>query len=414
MRSPITITLLDGLKPKLTPYEVRDTKLPGFMVRVQPSGAVSFIAQIGRAKRVTLGRYPACTLKRAYKLALKALSAAEEGATTSQVKALVHPAIDDPLTLRSFVDRTYRTWLVQNRKSGAAESARLISAFPSLLDKPLSHVSAWAIEQWRTDRLKSGTKPASINRDLNTLKACLRRAVDWGDLAIYPLGTVKPMKVDTRGVVRFLSEEEESALRRALIARDTRRADARASGNAWRLQRRIDELPAYEPDHLTPMVLLSLNTGLRRGELFELRWRDVDFSRRNLTVVGSATKGGHTRYIPLNDEAADVLTKWSRVGSTADALVFPGRAGRKFNTLKTSWSALLNSAGIAQFRWHDLRHTFASKLVQAGVDLNAVRELLGHSDIKMTLRYAHLTPAHLAEAVMKIRPASNVEREEIS
>ena len=116
MRTSITVQALDGLKPKARPYEVRDSKLPGFLVRVQPSGAVSFVQQIARGKRVTLGRYPGVTLARAKKLAIAAMNAAEEGASTAEIKAKVRPDKDDPQTLRDFLDDTYANWLEKNRK----------------------------------------------------------------------------------------------------------------------------------------------------------------------------------------------------------------------------------------------------------------------------------------------------------
>lgn len=405
MRTSMTVQTLDSLRPKDTPYEIRDTKLPGFLVRVQPSGAISFVQQLGRGKRVTLGRYPAVTLARAKKLALAAMNAAEDGVSTAQIKARIRPDKDDPPTLRDFLDDTYAAWLEKNRKSGAGEAARIRSAFEPLLDKAMKDITSWSIERWRTDRLKAGRKPTSINRDLNTLKACLHRAVEWGALDTYPLDTVKPMKADNKGVVRFLSDAEEVALREAMAARSARLTAGRESGNAWRKERGRELLPAVR-DHLAPMVLVSLNTGLRRGELFGLRWSDVDLDRRVLTVQGATTKGGHTRHIPLTDEAHDILKDWKPEKAGGADLVFPGRAGKPFYTLKTAWGALLEEAGIVAFRWHDLRHTFASKLVQAGVDLNTVRELLGHTDIAMTLRYSHLAPSHLAGAMAKLKPAT--------
>uniref|UniRef100_UPI004047C2DE tyrosine-type recombinase/integrase n=1 Tax=Pseudomonas sp. TMP25 TaxID=3136561 RepID=UPI004047C2DE len=151
-------------------------------------------------------------------------------------------------------------------------------------------------------------------------------------------------------------------------------------------------------DHLKPLTLLSLNTGMRQGEVFNLNWRDVDLTNKVLTVEGDTSKSGQTRHIPLNKEALAVLTNWRNAGER-QGYVFPGQSGGRLDNVKKSWAGVLTMAKITAFRWHDLRHTFASKLVMAGVPLNTVRDLLGHSDIKMTLRYAHLAPDSKAAAV---------------
>ena len=168
-------------------------------------------------------------------------------------------------------------------------------------------------------------------------------------------------------------------------------------------------MPAFGAytDHLTPIVLLALNTGLRRGELLSLRWADIDRVARVLNVRGEGTKSGDSRAVPLNREALETLTVWSDDAGSKDdtpsaGLIFPGDDGEEMGTLKTGFTAILRDAKIVGFRFHDLRHSFASKLVQAGVDLNTVRELLGHADLKMTLRYAHLAPEHKAAAVAKL------------
>ena len=100
-------------------------------------------------------------------------------------------------------------------------------------------------------------------------------------------------------------------------------------------------------------------------------------------------KSSKTRHIPLNAAALSALKGWHGQ-QTASPLVFPGRNGVPFDNVRSSWEEVLKAAEITRFRWHDLRHTFASRLVLKGVDLNTVRELLGHSDYQMTLRYAHL------------------------
>ena len=154
-------------------------------------------------------------------------------------------------------------------------------------------------------------------------------------------------------------------------------------------------------DHLTPMVLLSLNTGLRRGELFSLHWKDIAMHTKTLTVRGETAKTKQTRHLPLNAEALQVLMAWHQQSAGED-LVFPGKNGQRLDNVRKAWAGVLTAAGIVGFRWHDLRHTFASKLVMAGVPLNTVRELLGHTTPAMTLRYAHLAPDHKASAVERL------------
>jgi integrase len=232
-----------------------------------------------------------------------------------------------------------------------------------------------------------------------------RRAIDAGYLRENPFRGWEKPKVEDNGVTRYLTEEEEARLRSVLRRRDDKARRGRARGNKWRLERGYEPLPeipkdAYS-DHLTPMVLVSLNTGLRYGELAGLEWSAVDFRAKVLTVTGRTSKGAKTRHIPLNVEALDVLTRWHE-HSTGKGLAFANADGSRIGSVKTAWLAVLKEAEINDFRWHDLRHSFASKLVQRGVDLVVVRELLGHGDFALTLRYAHLEPKQAADAVARL------------
>jgi len=137
---------------------------------------------------------------------------------------------------------------------------------------------------------------------------------------------------------------------------------------------------------------------MRRGEVFNLTWADIDLKNKIITVEGATSKSGQTRHIPINKELLETMTNWKQQ-SGSKGFVFPGKDGNRLDNVKKSWDGLLTLAKIDGFRWHDLRHTFASKLVMAGVPLNTVRELLGHSDLAMTLRYAHLAPDSKAAAV---------------
>lgn len=155
---------------------------------------------------------------------------------------------------------------------------------------------------------------------------------------------------------------------------------------------------------MRPVVLVALNTGLRRGEILQLEWKDVDLDAKWITISGAIAKNGQTRRIPLNAEAAAILQAWRQFRSrrASAARVFPGSDGEGLQRIDKAWRSLIEIAGIENFRFHDLRHHFASRLVQSGIDLNTVRELLGHADITMVLRYAHMSPDRLAMAVERV------------
>ncbi|WP_246283187.1 tyrosine-type recombinase/integrase [Marinifaba aquimaris] len=151
-------------------------------------------------------------------------------------------------------------------------------------------------------------------------------------------------------------------------------------------------------DYLEPLIVLAMNTGMRRGELLNLKWEHVDLTQKYLTVVAGNAKSGKGRHIPLNNEAFTTLQSWAE-DFGAIGYVFKGKEDAPLTDISKAWQNLLKNTEISDFRFHDLRHHFASKLVMAGADLNTVRELMGHSDLKMTLRYAHLAPEHKAMAV---------------
>ncbi len=168
----------------------------------------------------------------------------------------------------------------------------------------------------------------------------------------------------------------------------------------WRAARGYEQLPEITgySDHITPMVLLSLNTGLRQGELFSMEWRQIDIERKTLVVLASHSKGNRTRTIPLNAEALGVLAAIQP--EDASGLVFKSPiTGERFNNVKKAWAEVTKTAKLPDLRWHDLRHDFASQLVMKGAPLYTVQKLLGHSNPKMTQRYAKLAPDKLADAV---------------
>lgn len=308
--------------------------------------------------------------------------------------------------MQEFIYSHYAPWFKGHRKSGNKTLAHIKRCFiVPFGDKSLTEITPVIIDQWRTKRLKNGRSIETVNRDIATFKAALSKAVLWGFIDHHPLEKLKLLKADRRVKVRFLSANEEQRLRESAIAREIKIKTERCRANEWRKERGYDLFydlsKVTYADHLRPMILLSINTGLRRGELFSLKWENINFDRATLTIEGMYAKSGKTRHVPLNTEAFQVLKEWHQQCDTNE-LVFPSKDNEPFNNVKKSWAGLLTSAKIKDFRWHDIRHHFASRLVMAGVDLNTVRELLGHSDIAMTLRYAHLAPEHKAKAVEKL------------
>ena len=148
--------------------------------------------------------------------------------------------------------------------------------------------------------------------------------------------------------------------------------------------------------YLKPIVITALNTGMRKSEILGLQWeKNIDL--RHGFILLDITKNGERREIPINQTLRVTLTKLPR--RLDSPYVFPDETGSRFLDIKKGFAATCRRAGIKDFHFHDLRHTFASHLVMAGVDLTTVKELLGHKTLTMTLRYAHLSPAHKVSAV---------------
>jgi integrase len=415
MRAIIGAKLLssNAAQPAKKPFEIYDSRLHGFTLRVQPSGVRSYYARFGRSRRIALGKVGTLLPDEARDRCQKVLGNLAHG------RHPLHGLDGTGPTLGKFIEGTYTPWVRANRpRTGENTLEKLHRLFGTWFDEPLTTITIERLESWKIRRLNTGRKPITVLRDLFTLSSVLSRAVKLGLLVENPIRRVDKPRIDRRAKIRFLDDAEESRLRETLTARDAKMRAARESANVWRRERNQElllPLPHFG-DHVTLAVLLSMNTGLRRGELLKLRWSSVDFARRLLTVEGPDSKTRQTRHVPLNDEAMRVLEYW-REQSGDGSRVFEISTG-----FKTAWGHILKRANIVGFRWHDLRHHFASRLVQHGVPLNTVRDLLGHSSIAMSLRYAHLAPDQRREAVamlnqkpilaltMRLPPNAEVER----
>lgn len=421
-KATLTDRLIESAKPANKLYRIWDAKIPGFFIKVRPSGVIAYglyYRHKDKLKEYTIGRHGALTLKQARDRAKELAGDVAQGVDIQAKKTAGRREAEASRlrTLKVFVDEKYKPWVTVEQKTGEDTIRRLKLNFSFLYSIPMSDITEWGITKWRSDRLKDNISPKTINRDVATLKGVLTKAVAWGVLDESPLANLKPLKVDNHSKQRFLTPDEEKALRSALDAREEEIKQDRESGNAWREQRGYVKRHAYDrneyADHIQPMLLVLLNTGFRPAELFQLEWRDINFKGKTLTVRGEIAKSGKTRHVPLNREALGVLLQWnnqqqgdSKQKDRGKRLAFPSPVnGGAMVKIPKAVYRVFSKAKLKNFRPYDLRHTFASKLVMAGVDLNTVRELLGHRDISTTLIYAHLAPDHKAAAVELLNDA---------
>lgn len=237
---------------------------------------------------------------------------------------------------------------------------------PAFGKKRLDTVTSWDIEKYKARR-KELASAATVNRELACMKTIFNKAIQWGMASSNPVKGVALMPENNRRV-RFLMHEEIHPLLHAC------------------------------PTYLQPIVHIALNTGMRLGEILSLTWADIDFRRQQVTVRDS--KNGESRIIEMNSTLRETLQGMKR--STAYPHVCLGQSGKPVTTVRKAFMKACKAAAIEDFRFHDLRHTFASHLVMNGTDLTTVKELLGHKSIEMTLRYAHLSQPHRKNAVEEL------------
>jgi integrase len=281
-----------------------------------------------------------------------------------------------PHTFKELADH-YLIWAERQR------SYRRKKGIIGLLKKewgnlPLRHFITRLLEEYQTKVIteevetKDGEKrykaPATANRHLATLKHMFTKAVEWEMVEDEVLKKVRRVKLlpENNRRLRYLSKEDTKAL-----------------------------VEACKP-HLRPIVETALNTGMRKEEILSLEWeRHVDL--KHGFILLDTTKNGDRREVPINQTLRETLQ--GLVRHINSPYVFTDKRGKRFDNVVRSFKSACKTAGIKDFRFHDLRHTFASHLVMAGIDITTVKELLGHKTLTMTLRYAHLAPSHKVKAV---------------
>jgi site-specific recombinase XerD len=287
--------------------------------------------------------------------------------------------VSPQLRRRSLTFRQLARDAMQHRKlrlrprSYETDASRLARLLPSIGAKPAAGLTADAIDKLLDSLRAGGLEGSTANRYRSLLSAIFSYGVRTGRINSNPLELVKRFR-EGESRVRYLLGVEEQKLREVIRA------------NCPEREAEID---------------LALHTGMRRGEQFTLRWRDVDLERGILTVRG---KTG-CRHIVANSSARAALEHLLSRRRDGGHFVCAETQSESQRDWRRWFERAARAAGIEDFHWHDLRHTFASRLVMAGVDIRTVQELLGHKSITMTMRYSHLNPDHRQVAAEKIAAA---------
>lgn len=270
-------------------------------------------------------------------------------------------------TFRELVEK-YIAWMEGRHRSAESKKYRINIILSHFGNLPLRHINTLAMEQYQTIQINKGLKPASVNKHISILKAMLRKAVDWNMVEEEALKRARRVKMLTENNkrLRYISKEECQAL---INSSDM---------------------------HLRPIVITAINTGMRKEEILSLKWEQVDL--KHGFILLDRTKNGERREIPINETLRATLQGITR-RLDIPYVFYDSLDGKRYKNVKRSFKTACKRAGITDFRFHDLRHTFASHLIMAGIDLTTVKELLGHKTLTMTLRYAHLAPAHKVKAV---------------
>jgi len=273
-----------------------------------------------------------------------------------------------PITFEELADMYLENYAKVNKRSWRGDQYRIEAHMkPYFGGLELLDVTPLLIEKYRAERLETGVTKSTVNREITIMKKMFNKAIDWNLTDKNPTLKVKLFSEKDTQKERILSEAEEA------------------------------RLLAECPDYLIPILTTALQTGMRRGEILNLRWKQVDLNRRHIKV--EQTKNGKNRIIPINDVLYRELLIVKKLNGKGE-YVFPNsETGRPFTEVKKSFKSACKRAGIHDLRFHDLRHTFATRLVMSGVDLITIRDLLGHFSIRVTQRYTHSNENQKRKAV---------------
>ena len=371
-RMRLTDAGMARLRPREREYTVWDTRTPGLGVRVRPSGGTSFVLlrkTDGRSTRLSLGSVTSRSIDDARR----------------QCHALMAKSDSEPLTkrtckvplFRDFVAGPWKEAHFPRYKPSTRNGVNTIltrQLVPAFGATPLDRITRNHVLRWFD--IYSQTAPGGANHALRILRQILEFAIARGHISINPARDVTMNR--RTALTRFLSRDELRRLHRALD---------RHARTGTRRARQAD------------IIRLLLLTGCRRGEILTLRWNEVD---GDTLALGDAKTG--PRKVYLNARARRIIERQPRGQSP---FVFPSHRNpeRPHDPHLSLWNRVREEAGIEDVRLHDLRHTMASHAVMHGVPVPVVSRLLGHSNVQMTLRYAHLADRDIEAAAERVGAA---------
>lgn len=289
---------------------------------------------------------------------------------------------DDP-TFDAFADEWMELYVeVNNRpvEQKTKESYLRVHLRPFFGAMLMSEITRRDVERFKAEKVVSGLSPGSVNHYLKTLRTMFRCAIDWEIVQANPTQGTSRLK-DREDKWGFLTVEESEKFMAAV------------------------PVPWY------PLFLFALRTGMRQGEILGLRWEDMFWDRRVIRVQNALsleelmpTKSGKSREIPMTTDLVEALLP---LRGGASPFVFSAQDGGPLHrkTLQRPLNTANRNSGVKRVRFHDLRHSFASQLAIAEVPIRTIQELLGHADMKMTLRYAHLTEGASRKAIERLDAA---------
>ncbi len=277
----------------------------------------------------------------------------------------VRKPVGDPVSFEKFADEFLELYAKQNKRSWGRDEISLNNLKLFFKGDGLEDIGPEKVERYKANR-KMEVSPATVNRELACLKTLFSKAVEWGRIEKNTVRTVKKFK-------------EDNARERILAADEARRLVESAAPS------------------IRPVLIIALNTGMRKNEILSLKWDNVDFLRGYILIEQS--KSGKARKVPMNGAASSALMG---LPHAAEYVFYNRETKAPVQDIKTAFAAACRRAKISGLRLHDLRHTAATWMIQAGVDIVTVSKILGHASIQMTMRYAHPTPENMKRAVERL------------